>query len=54
MMEMNFSVNISNISWENSTLKIAMWKHNIYFKLVKIWFLNKIHKKMDAGKPLII
>ena len=35
-------------------LKILILGHNINFLLVKIWFLNKSHEKMDAGMHLSI
>ena len=35
-------------------LKIVILGHNINFLLVKTWFLNKSHEKMDAGMHLSI
>ena len=33
-------------------LKIEILGQNIYFILIKTWFLNKTHEKMDAGMHL--
>ena len=49
MLETNFQVKICKIRGENSMLKIVILGRNINFLLVKTWFLNKSHEKMDAG-----
>ena len=49
MLETNSYLKICKNREENSMMKITILGHNINFTLVKTWFLNKIHEKMDAG-----